>query len=74
MPAHHRIVIICAAGYALCLALPAAATSGRTNAKGCHNSKSAGYNCHGSKAVPHKPKPSAKTSEPKASAQGLGVR
>lgn len=26
---------------------PAEATPGRTNAKGCHNSKKAGYHCHG---------------------------
>lgn len=28
------------------LSTPALATPGRTNAKGCHNSKTAGYHCH----------------------------
>ena len=28
----------------------ASATGGRTNAAGCHNSKKAGYHCHGGKA------------------------
>lgn len=32
----------------------AGATSGRTDAKGCHNSKSAGYHCHGAKSAPTK--------------------
>jgi len=35
------------------ISTPAAATPGRTNAKGCHNSKTAGYHCHtkGAKAT-----------------------
>ena len=32
---------------ALFIATNAGATPGRTNAKGCHNSKKAGYHCHG---------------------------
>ncbi len=63
MPAHHRTVIICAAAVALCLALPVAASSGRTNAQGCHKSKSAGYHCHGSKAAT-KPSPKTKSTAP----------
>ena len=32
----------------LVMAAPSAlATPGRTNAQGCHNSKKAGYHCHG---------------------------
>lgn len=31
---------------ALALAIPASATPGRLNGKGCHNSKREGYHCH----------------------------
>lgn len=46
---------------ALLLATAAHATPGRTDSKGCHNSKKHGYHCHGSpkKAAPA-PKPAAK--------------
>lgn len=44
----------------LLVATAAQATPGRTDAKGCHTNKKAGYHCHGSpkKAAPA-PKPAA---------------
>ncbi|GEK55772.1 peptidoglycan-binding domain-containing protein [Pseudoalteromonas espejiana] len=42
------------------------ATSGRTNASGCHNSKKAGYHCHGtSKASSYKPQSKVYSSKSK---------
>lgn len=36
---------------ALCLTGAAHATPGRTDGKGCHQSKKAGYHCHGAKTI-----------------------
>ena len=44
----------------------AQATSGRTNASGCHNSKKAGYHCHGtSKASSYSPQSKVYSSKSK---------
>ena len=55
IPATTKHLIIAAAVVAvICIAPSANATPGRTNAKGCHHSKKAGYHCHGTAKAPTK--------------------
>lgn len=65
--------VVCVGLFMFLFVTPAFATSGRTNSQGCHNSKKAGYHCHGtpgpkkvSKPAYQKPAPTqpAPTSKP----------
>lgn len=57
-PVKHLLAASIAIGL-IGMTTPVDATSGRTNAKGCHNSKKAGYHCHGT------PKPTPKKAKSK---------
>lgn len=60
-----KIVFLICTFFALSAALPAYATSGKTNRCGCHHSKHAGYHCHGpnrcTATKPKQPAPSPAT-------------